>query len=241
MIDWNNMQLLMRRQWDLALEIWVQGGWAMPAIALVALVMFAMGLHIFLTLRATGFLSVSEKKWRRWIDHSNERRGPIGEMLDFVTGGRSIDDMAASFNELKTAEFAPFTRDLKVMKVCVGAAPLLGLLGTVTGMLATFNGLASGAGGEKTMGLIASGISEALITTEAGLVVALPGLYFQYQLSRLFDRYKVFLTHMETVCTQRFYHRQKAAERLASKQGNSPDSPGNGTGQPQPAPGGGQG
>ena len=88
------------------------------------------------------------------------------------------------------------------MRICVSAAPLVGLLGTVMGMLDTFGALAVGTGGDKTMGLVAAGISEALITTETGLVIALPGLFFQYQLQRGHDRYKAFLAHLETVCNQ---------------------------------------
>jgi biopolymer transport protein ExbB len=72
-------------------------------------------------------------------------------------------------------------------------------------MLTTFAALASGSGGEKTMGLVAEGISEALITTETGLVIALPGLFFQYQLTRKHQRYKAFLAHLQTVCTQKQY------------------------------------
>jgi biopolymer transport protein ExbB len=88
------------------------------------------------------------------------------------------------------------------MRVCVTAAPLFGLLGTVTGMLTTFGALASGSGGDQTMGMVADGISEALITTETGLVIALPGLFFQYQLRRGPEKYKAFLVHLETACTQ---------------------------------------
>jgi biopolymer transport protein ExbB len=77
---------------------------------------------------------------------------------------------------------------------------LLGLFGTVTGMLATFAALASGSGGEQTMGDIAKGISEALITTEAGLVVALPGLFFHYYLSRKLRGYHNFLDDAEGLC-----------------------------------------
>ena len=88
--------------------------------------------------------------------------------------------------------------------------PLLGLLGTVTGMLTTFGALATGSGGEKTMSLVASGISEALITTETGLVVALPGLFFQYVLARKHERYKAFLAHLETTCTQSLFKRLRA-------------------------------
>ena len=191
--------------WEQASVIWLSGGWAMVAIAVNALVMFALGMHVHLKLREKGFLSVPEKKWRRWITHPAERKGPIGELLNFVTGGSSLKDTAVFFRELRTTEIVPFERDLWVMRVCVGAAPLLGLLGTVTGMLATFGALASGSGGEKTMGLVAEGISEALITTETGLVIAIPGLFFQYQLARKHERYKAFLAHLETVCTQMFY------------------------------------
>jgi biopolymer transport protein ExbB len=188
--------------WTQAVAIWFSGGWGMIALAVNALVLFTLGLHVYLKLLAKGYRSVSEKRWRRWIDHPRERRGPIGELLDFVTGGTSIKQMGILFDELRTTEIVPFERDLRVMKVCVSSAPLLGLLGTVTGMLATFGALASGGGGEKTMGMVAKGISEALITTETGLIIALPGLFFQYQLSRQLERYRAFLAHLETLCTQ---------------------------------------
>jgi len=198
-----------------ALAIWISGGWAMIAIAAVSLVMFALGMHIYLKLHRTGFRSVPERTWRRWIDHPAERRGPIGELLDFVLGSRSLKDAAVSFEELRATAIAPFERDLRVMKICVGAAPLLGLLGTVGGMLATFGALSTGSGGEKTMGLVAKGISEALITTETGLVIALPGLFFQYQLTRTHQRYKAFLAHLETVCTQHIYRKLQARRAAA--------------------------
>jgi len=193
--------------WDQAVEIWLSGGWAMAALSVNALALFGTGVHVYLRLHEKGFKSVDEKTWRSWISHPEERRGPVGKLLDFVTGGNSLKDTALFFEELRSTEIIPFERDLKVMKICVGSAPLLGLLGTVTGMLATFAALASGSGGEKTMGMIAGGISEALITTETGLIIALPGLFFQYQLSREHERYKAFLAHLETVCTQTVYRR----------------------------------
>ncbi|MBK8979356.1 MAG: MotA/TolQ/ExbB proton channel family protein [Planctomycetes bacterium] len=186
----------------------------------IAVVMFGMGMHILLELRAKGFGRLPEDVWRRWIHRPGERRGPIGEILDFVTGGVSLEQTTTFFEELRTTESVPFERDLRVMKVCVGAAPLVGLLGTVTGMLATFDALAAGAGGDQTMTMIAAGISEALVTTETGLVIALPGLFFQYQLVRGYQRYKAFLAHLETVCVQTLHRDQKReqernAQRLA--------------------------
>jgi biopolymer transport protein ExbB len=179
------------------------------------MVMFSMGMHIQLKLRAKGFLSVPEKTWRRWIHHADERRGPIGRLLDFATGGSSLHESVVSFQELRMTETIPFERDLRVMRICVSAAPLVGLLGTVIGMLSTFGALAGGSGGDQTMGLVAEGISEALITTETGLVIALPGLFFQYQLTRKHERYKAFLAHLETVCTQTLY-RDLRERRMAA-------------------------
>ena len=136
-----------------------------------------------------------------------ERQGTIGRVLDFVTAGDSLESTSARFEELRAAEVAPFQRDLSVMKICVGIAPLLGLFGTVTGMLTTFSALASGAGGEKTMAMVAKGISEALVTTETGLVIALPGLFMHHLLARHHERYSAFLTHLETVCNQKLHLR----------------------------------
>ncbi len=193
-------------------EIWLSGGWAMVALTINALILFGLGMHIHLKLNEKGFRSVPEKTWRHWINHPEERTGPIGDLLNVVTGGDSLKQTALFFEELRSTEITPFERDLRVMKVCVSSAPLLGLLGTVTGMLATFGALATGGGGEKTMSMIAGGISEALITTETGLIIALPGLFFQYQLTRGHERYKAFLAHLETVCTQKQYKKMRKME-----------------------------
>lgn len=205
--------------WAEATLIWRSGGWAMLPIAFISLVMFGLGTHIYLRLRAKRFRSVPEATWRRWIDQPELRRGPIGELLAFVSGARSLKEVGFYFEQLKRGEIAPFERDLKVMKVCVSAAPLVGLLGTVTGMLTTFGALSSGSGGEKTMAMVAKGISEALITTETGLIVALPGLFFQYQLGRTFERYKAFLAHLESVFTQKLYTELPRPPRPSPRQG----------------------
>jgi biopolymer transport protein ExbB len=201
--------------WDQAMEIWLGGGWAMIAIAVIAMVMFSVGMNVWLQLRATKFSSVPEQTWRRWIDHPIERTGRIGKLIGRTSGdgSGSIKDMSEAFEQVRMTETAPFDRDLKVMKVCVSAAPLVGLLGTVTGMLATFSALATGGGGDKTMAMVAEGISEALITTETGLVIALPGLFFQYQLTRKFETYKAFLAHLESVCCQKLYRKQRAEQK----------------------------
>ncbi|HMB30540.1 MAG TPA: MotA/TolQ/ExbB proton channel family protein [Desulfohalobiaceae bacterium] len=77
---------------------------------------------------------------------------------------------------------------IKSILVLAGIAPLLGLLGTVCGMISTFEVIAwFGTGNAKAM---ASGISEALITTQAGLLVAVPGLVLGSFLQRRAEELK---------------------------------------------------
>lgn len=194
--------------WDQAWTMWRAGGWGMIALAANCLLLFGMGIAIWLRLWGKGYRAVPEAEWRKWFDRPDQRRGVIGRLINTLLAAKTLGELRLRVNELRAAEIAPFERDLRFMKVCVSAAPLLGLLGTVTGMLATFHALATGYGGQKTMDMVAGGISEALITTETGLVIALPGFFLHYYLKRERDRYDNFLTRLETACAQ-FRHRLK--------------------------------
>ncbi len=205
-----------RELFEQATQLWLAGGWCMAPIALVGAVMFGLGTHMYLRLREKGFEDLPEERWRRWVKVAEAREGRVGELLDVVTGSASLAHLAAAFAEVRATEVAPFRRELRLMKVCINTAPLLGLLGTVTGMLATFHALGTGSGGEQTMALVAQGISEALITTETGLVVALPGVFFQHVLVRKHERYEAFLARLETVCAQRLHRALHARPKQAS-------------------------
>jgi len=209
------MNLSLQEFWQQTLAIWSSGGWAMFALAADAFIIFYMGMSIFSRIRSKGYLYVSEKKMKRWVKAPETGRGPVGKMIRFVMGARTLDEIGIFFDELNQTEIAPINRDLKVMQTCVSIAPLMGLLGTVTGMLSTFAALAGGSGGDKTMGMVAGGISEALITTETGLLIALPGLIFQYKLAREHAQYKAFLAHLQTVCSQRMYKESLKAGKAA--------------------------
>jgi biopolymer transport protein ExbB len=71
-----------------------------------------------------------------------------------------------------------FRRKHLLIGAMIAAAPLLGLLGTVAGMIGTFESLAGSVA--QSMGGLAGGISEALLNTEAGLTVAIPALLLLY-------------------------------------------------------------
>ena len=85
---------------------------------------------------------------------------------------KDIETLELKLDDAILKEIPPLERNLSLLKLLAGVAPLLGLLGTVTGMILTFQAITLfGTGDPK---LMAGGISQALITTVLGLVVAIP-------------------------------------------------------------------
>jgi biopolymer transport protein ExbB len=110
--------------------------------------------------------------------------GPTGRML--VSGAEHLGEPRELVEEVMyetvLATRLRLQRLLPFVAICASSAPLLGLLGTVTGIMNTFNLITVfGTGDVKTL---SSGISEALITTEYGLIVAIPSLLIHAFLSR---------------------------------------------------------
>jgi len=93
---------------------------------------------------------------------------------------------ARKIRELRLAEAdVRLQRGFSLMRALMGVLPMLGLLGTIAGMMNTFDVMAVfGTGNARGM---AGGISQALITTMAGLVTALSGLYFVHHLGHRAD------------------------------------------------------
>ncbi|MCP4041595.1 MAG: MotA/TolQ/ExbB proton channel family protein [Gammaproteobacteria bacterium] len=84
-------------------------------------------------------------------------------------------------------------RGMPLIRMLVALCPMLGLLGTVTGMMGVFDVMAVlGTGNARAM---ASGIYQATVPTMAGMMVALPGLYFRAGLQRKVERRVEKLTH----------------------------------------------
>ncbi|MCS6770614.1 MAG: MotA/TolQ/ExbB proton channel family protein [Kiritimatiellae bacterium] len=198
-----------------AIPIWKSGGWGMFALAADALVLFGIGFHTLVRLLEKGALADPRVAWAKWKHDPARATGPLSRLIREAMSRRNEESVQAFFAELHRAEFASFASDLKVMNVAVAAAPLLGLLGTVTGMLTTFKGLAEGGGGEKTMSVIASGISEALITTETGLVIGLGGMVFQFVLTRQHEKFNKMIAALEDSCLLEWRARSDAVRRAA--------------------------
>ena len=108
----------------------------------------------------------------------------VARFVQEQTGDGELDQKL--LDQYAMEERPVLKRNLALIAVLAAVAPLLGLLGTVTGMMNTFNVIAVfGTGNARGM---ASGISEALITTQCGLLVAIPGLFMSAFLSRRADR-----------------------------------------------------
>ncbi len=101
---------------------------------------------------------------------------PLGRILSEYQSHkeRDIDTLELKIGEAVMREVPKITRGLAFLKIIAAVAPLMGLLGTVTGMIITFQAIVLfGAGDPKMM---AGGISQALMTTVLGLTVAIPTL-----------------------------------------------------------------
>ncbi len=85
--------------------------------------------------------------------------------------------MGNAFTRAANQEMQRFGQGLPTLDTCITAAPLLGLLGTVTGMMRTFGALGEGGGDiAAAAGKITGGVAEALIATMCGLAIAVTGL-----------------------------------------------------------------
>lgn len=158
------------------LDVWIAGGTLMIGLAVLGILIYGSIMQALLYLRQLKELSADEDEWGHWIERPNEGKGLIGQMIAFsqdnVVGKQ---DLLQRFEIIKQKLLSKLDRQIKFSSTVVTAAPLLGLLGTVGGMLKTFSGLATSQG--NSLDLVAGGISEALITTQAGLVLALPGMF----------------------------------------------------------------
>jgi biopolymer transport protein ExbB len=102
----------------------------------------------------------------------------------------------ADLRRLREEVHESFRQQRLALGAMITAAPLLGLLGTVSGMVTTFESL-SGHTQEKIMGGLARGISEVLVATESGLVVAIPALMVVHLANRSLRKYMQRVSEIE--------------------------------------------
>jgi biopolymer transport protein ExbB len=113
-------------------------------------------------------------------------RGPVASIMKagLLKYGQPKEDVEKTIENAAFYEMSRLERGLLVLATTANVAPLLGFLGTVTGMIKSFDALAKA--GLSNPGLVAAGISEALITTAAGLMIAIPvQLAYNFFISRI--------------------------------------------------------
>ncbi len=171
------------------------GGIVMIPLLLVSVVMWVLIFNRTLFLRQLYQKNMTREKAGEFVrtgafpDHRKYKGITALFITEFLlrrSNNASMDKRI--LDETVMSVVASLDKHLAFIRVLVGVAPFLGLLGTVTGMIATFDIINFfGTGNARAM---AGGISEALITTQTGLLVAIPGLYMCNFLTGRVDRLK---------------------------------------------------
>lgn len=124
--------------------------------------------------KAVSLYTTSGKISRQMKKDEPDKKNPLGRVLSIYADNpeADIETLELKLDESILRETAPIETGLSFIKVLYVVAPLLGLLGTVVGMIATFQMITLFGTGDPRM--MAGGISTALVTTVLGLVVAIP-------------------------------------------------------------------
>ncbi|MFK7993676.1 MAG: MotA/TolQ/ExbB proton channel family protein [Granulosicoccus sp.] len=169
-------------------EIVTAGGWLMLPIVACSIVALAIVGERFFTLRDERVVphNLVADVWRLASTHKLtdekirviQQSSPLGRVLAAGLLSRSHDReiMKASIEEVGGHVAHELTRYLNALGTIAAVTPLLGLLGTVVGMISVFTNITTVGVGNPAQ--LAGGISQALITTAGGLMVAIPALMF---------------------------------------------------------------
>lgn len=179
----------------------VQGGWVMLPIGICSLVGLTIVIERVFALRRS---TVIDPRVLRLIEEYSERtapdgaiavcqrtRGAFARIIEECIKARHLDheQVIETMHATGRTQVGALERGLTVLEIVAGVSPLLGLLGTVLGMITVFNAITvKGTGNPQ---VLSDGISKALITTVAGLCVAIPALAFHSWLSRRVEDYAI--------------------------------------------------
>ena len=168
-------------------DILISGGAVMIPLGVLSMVAVAIIMERLWVLRRSNFLQIStvqtlsgllaSDKFQGSIDFCRRHPGPFTDLVIAL-----VENRHAPYEELKEIledtgrlQLMGLQRGLPALGTIVAGAPLLGLLGTVIGMIKIFSVVATAGSGITEQ--LSSGISEALITTATGLVIAIPALF----------------------------------------------------------------
>ena len=185
----------MERIW----QIWLSGGWLMIPLFALAVLLYASAFQLVFYVRRINLDGGKATFWWDWVRKPELAEGRVAEIIEYTQSDvSSAKQVRNRFDEIRIALVDLIDRRTKFVGTLVAAAPLLGLLGTVMGMLQTFFGIST-SGGSETAGVVAAGISEALVTTQTGLTLALPGLFIVMMIQRQRHHLEAKLARLESL------------------------------------------
>lgn len=150
-----------------------EGGVTLLALLVLAVAIYAILFKLWIMLRETK----REVRAQTWI-----RSSSMDKALPWNQQAPDRREIQRSYAAMELDQMARIERRLPFVAVLVSTAPLIGLMGTVLGMLITFSGMAQG--NAAPIDTVSTGISKALVTTQAGLVIAVPAAFLLGLLKR---------------------------------------------------------
>ncbi|MEE4273276.1 MAG: MotA/TolQ/ExbB proton channel family protein [Thermoanaerobaculales bacterium] len=169
------------------IDIFRSGGPVMYPLGLLSVVALAIILERLWVLRSSNYLEpgnvqalsglLGGRDFKAALDYCRRHPGPFTELVATMVENRTApyDELKEILEDTGRRQLLGLQRGLPALATIVGGAPLLGLLGTVLGMIAIFKAVATGGTGITEQ--LATGISQALITTATGLIIAIPALF----------------------------------------------------------------
>ena len=165
------------------MNIFMLGGWMMWPLALVSVMVTAIIIERILLFSSCSFPA---RDFTERLEKAVEGdTAPLLEAMGRITLLKRFSGLMASSHPQREASLRiegeavvrRLEKHLSMLSILARLAPLMGLLGTVLGMISTFSEIANAQAGVN-MNQLAGGIWQALITTAAGLVIAIPALFF---------------------------------------------------------------
>ncbi|MZG31227.1 MAG: MotA/TolQ/ExbB proton channel family protein [Nitrospinae bacterium] len=184
--------------WKL-LSIFEKGGVMMYPILFASVLMLGIAIERLYNLRRknvidSNFLQNVRDQWdwkdtHKTLQLCNSYDNSLSRILKvgLLRVGGKLDEIERAIEGAGQHEASLMNSNLRVLGAVANITPMMGLLGTVFGMIRAFNVISLSGTGNP--GLVASGISEALITTAAGMVVGIPALALYHYFRGKIDRY----------------------------------------------------
>ena len=110
----------------------------------------------------------------------------VKKFLQKAPKGIDVQDYEFILKEVTNQETSPYEKRLNLLASIISISPMLGLLGTVTGMIRAFTNISKYGAGDAA--IVADGIAEALLTTAAGLMIAIPVIVVYNYLNRRLEK-----------------------------------------------------